>query len=743
MATTYTPQIIADAALIPLADDVCISPPIWWQTLASDWNAESTTGISAGRYIDASGEVESVGIPALQDTYKTGTAGRTGRPFTVITGTWKDDVVAPWSDKYILAMLDNTSGITFEVRDTTGTTAGILHAYVIITRGNTPIGATAHAVAQTYAYLELCYGDVTNYRLAMVYGSPIALEYYTAAAGWSPVAIARKLGHVESYLERNGNRIHFKIKPDSAKGVMVVEVGDGHFLRHAVRPTNPDPSRPNAAGRLPTYDNYRFVGKNGWAAIEVHPLRYPATTITKGALAVGRPLDNLGSGRAVVNLLGDDTTAANTDVTVQQSGDNDLTFTAVSSMVDAGAGVGSAEPARYSDITIFIPAVYASYQLGYPFQRERLRVMKCREVQVWDDANRWGHSYGSITMNNFDGIYTGIYGNFALGLSASNGSTWGPRVRGIMGIGEDGMTLTGQDPVQIVNVPWSDNSYKMNIPLGQEVILDGLCIYTAARLIAQIGNISERWLTTIPNTGFPPYPDAFPFPILGKGTGLTPKYRFLPDASPLGVLLALIQDTGQITVDYFGPVRSTPFYMWHDVYGQFRFEPWDPAFQPVSKYYYAVDPTGQGQIEEIHVSNSIAQLRTEVTIQGQDAFSYELLQLHIPLNQNLGVVGYRYPWLERNSRYASEAGMLQAGRTAAIQASLGTQVVRMKVPFDPLVFAGQVCGIWDNNTLGRQGYFVILSIESEYGIEDVTGREGYQVCSSTVVARSIENSMVL
>lgn len=740
MPTTLIPAVYAEATYVPLAYGAVIAPPVWWWSVAADWNAESGSSIEGGRFSKGKSEVISVPKPYFQDTYLFGTGSRTGRAFDLTTGICKDDWVAPWSSKYGLLFPDSSAAATFDVvmHDTFDT--GLHHELVIVRRGIPPI-ESAPTAANCYAYLELAHGNAQNYRVAMEYGQPIRLDYsQTTETGgnWRAVAICRDLPDTETYLAQNNREIRIQIRPDTDMGIFEVEIGDGHVLRHT-----PDRSRTSGPGNvivgLPDTQRYRLVGKNGWASLEVYPYRYTEVTVRKSKRYVGRTL-NTGAARVLYNQGGASDSNQTNSTTIAQDGNGNLSWETTARTPDVGDDSGAETPAKLTDVVIYIPATFARYSGSVPLPEALLGVTRAEERQYWDDNLRFGYTNGTLYVQNAYGAYTGAYGNYAVNIVASNGNVAGQRCRGVMGIGRDGWRLDRMDPHSIVAIPFSDKSEMMKSALCTELILDGLALPTAVRLLAEHGNIAPDALISVPDVGFPPYPDDFPYYILGKGTGMTPKYRYMPERSALSCLLDLVQDSGQQNGLYRA---ATPYYLWFDVYGQFHFEPYNPALQPIVKSYSSVDPTGAGQIFNLSVHNSVDDMRTEVTVQGQDAFTYELLQWFQNLPENLFTVGWRKPALERNARYASQAYVANIARILATQASLGTQIVMMRVGFDPTVTAGQLVSITDDLTIGGTGLYTIIGIDSEYGLATPDGFSGEHACYSWITARSLVNSLVL
>jgi len=730
--STLNPIIVADTADLPSAYGIQLTPLVIWHSFAGDMNAEGGTGIDNGRYNGASGEFEGLAVPTMQDTYKSGTGSRTGRAFNSISGTWIDDVVSPWSDKYYLLQQDS-SATYWEVTDTAATNNGLQNAVINLHLGVENSGSTRTA-ANCYAVLELAYGYLPNYRLTFQWGQPIRLDYTDTQHGgnWiNGIAICRDLGNVENYLRTHSNQITLTIRPDKSRGLLMVEVGDGHWLRGpAPRPTLP--SDPASTGSLPASECYRFYGARRYAGIEVAPLTFTAPTINKSKRYFG-PDQTANAANAVVgvNLLSTSDASQSASITMQDDGAGNLSYALTAT------NTTNTVPQKIADVMIIIPETWGRSAPGVPLPQSRLSGVKARVLGVWDDATRMGMMSGRLMLNNKNNQYTGRFGNYAIGINGGNGLNYQRIMTGVLGADPDGIQVTRNDPFRFAHVPIRDKFAVMDVPIEQELCLDGFCIFTAVRLLARKGNIHPDFLNYIPNTPLPPYGAGFPFYILPKGTGASPALRFMPNQTALSCLMELISQSGDVD-PYTG--TSTPHYMFFDPLGNFHFEPWNPALQTPVKYYSTGD-TGDGLIMDIRVYNSVAQMRTNVTLQAQDALTYELMQYNLPLPGNYGAVGYRFSALERNQAWGTPAYMQKIAKIAAVQASLPTQVVRIMVPFSPIVFPGNIVWIGEDKALGRAGLFTVMEVDQDWGISAPESNSGFQDCRMWLTCRSIENSI--
>lgn len=717
MPIALQPQICAEVMDPGLADGFQFSPPVGWHSAAVEWNEESGTGL-VGRFDKSTGEVQGKATPKMQSTTLY-TSLNTGRVMDVVSGTWKDDWVASWSNQNGVLMQDATAGAAWEVVDHAETNGGLTHQYVRIGRGDVAPGGT-HTPAAVYAYLELAYGETdSNYRIALVWGQPIRLDFYRG--GWQEgVAVAKDLGNLETILQRTRGIVDLHIMPNALRHMMLVEVDSGHFLRHTPTPTD----RYADVGELPSIERYRFYGANGWASLETYPLRYGAVTVNKSprAVPVGVPVQS-------ATLTANSTAPQNVEQTetgsVTQNPDGTVQWSATAQVTDAGDSLGSATPPTYSDVFCYIPAVWGTRQT-FTQPVEQLPVLQWHEHGVFDPITRMHYHTDRFVVRNRDGHYDNWPGNCAYNLVGGSGSGMAQRNRGIIA---PGFTRHRQDPVRLMECTGHDNSYKLQVPLGQRVIFDGWCIYAAVRYVLECGQISPAFMGAIPDWAPGPAGYDCPYQILGRGTGANPLYEYGPERTCLSILLELVQDAAFISS--WGTYAA--FYTGQDPWGNWLFGPWDPRYLPLRKTYSQIDPSGASQIQSLTVSDSTADMRTELNFQGQDPYTGELLYVHRDLSWNLPIVGYRYGWTERNPRWSSLAYMEKLADAASFLASMPVRTVRMQVPYDPWVNAGDLIYVDD-----PAGFYVILDLQSTVGLADVTGRSGEQIAVSHVTAQSAE-----
>ena len=736
------PNVQAVVTLRPLPQDCgyLAAPPVSFPMLASDWNLSPDTNID-GRYIEQNlGEAQGVLLPKRQDTFINGTAGRSGRAFTVISGTWKDDLVDPLHDVYDLLMPDSMPEITWEVRSAS-ITAGIEAADIVIRRGIPPANDDSARSRTGYTcYLELARNatDNTGYRLAFEWGRPIRLDTtQDNGANWSAAAIARSLGNLERYLAAHGGMLRLRIVPNAARGRLSVEIGDEAVLIHA-RPTLD----------LPAPGSLRLYGKNGSIRFSYFPLRSQPVTVS-GTVNAQRPTPNAVSGFLVLNGPASEPAGQNNSPTLSTDGTT-FTWSAICSTPDAGDGLGGADAPVLASATLIVPAVWTDGVdlIPDPIGAVELPVRTVEEHQVFDDASRTLTTSALVTADNQYGRFTAAYGNRSVEIRASTGGAYCVRFRGIAGESLEGIDLSTNSNASLgrMTLPCRGSEAKMQHAAAQRRLYDGWCLFSAVRFECEIGNVHPRYLQTIPLYVPPganadaPYGPAgadCAYPTLARGAGLSPRYDFGPEVSPWSVLGMLVRESGAVD-----PVtlNSLPYYMGFDASGQFRFEPFDPdGLLPVMYYTDSgvVDDLHTHIVDESHVYNSVAQMRSDIDFQGASSRTGELLAAHITLPDDVRkAIGYHYPWLERNARY-DEGYIQQMAATAAQIASSPQQIVRFKAPFVPSVYAGQKITVNERKSLGGAGQFIILEMRSRYGMRSLQGTDGHRDSYSIITARRV------
>src|ERR1019366_6378079 len=313
------PEAIVTIANIPAVYGYLVQPPIAWATLATQWAAESGTSID-GRFHESRGEVQRSPTIKRQDTFVHGSVNagsRTGRAFTIVSGTWTDDLYYSSYGVYGISLASGAGTGTPSELVAYSTTTQIEDATIIVRRGFSlpeALGSSAyHQRGSCFTYIHLAYQSPDNidYRIALEYDQPIRLDVtYDGGVTWQlGVAIARKLGNVQRYLQANGGEVRFHFQLPIDHNSIDIEIGDGYFLHHApdanqINPSksNTDPSQPPPSF-MPSTGNIRVYTQNGSVAFFYMPFRYQPITVTHSTRDAGEQMLNAGNAYLTGNQL--------------------------------------------------------------------------------------------------------------------------------------------------------------------------------------------------------------------------------------------------------------------------------------------------------------------------------------------------------------------------------------------------------------------------------------------------------
>ncbi len=712
------------------------APPLILPMLARDWNLNPETAIS-GRYIHANlGEVQPVPVPLLQDTYLAGTAGRSGRAFNAISGTWKDDFVDPQHDLFCLLMPDSSPEIAWELRSADITTE-IEAADIVIWRGIPPAADSGARMPGGYsAWLELAYNasDGTGCRIALEWGQPIRLDTTTNnGATWKPAAIARDLGVLERYLAGHGGQVRLRILPDVEASTLNIEIGDEAMLAYTA-----------PSGTLPAPGRLRLSGKCGSVRFCYLPLRWKQLSV-EGRARAGFTHPNAATAFLVCGGPGGAAAGQLSEGRADADG-SDYLWSATATAPDAGDALGSTSPPRLASAAIVVPAVWSDTvgPLPDPIGMLELPVRHIEEVQRFDDISRTLTSHAVVEADNQDGRFAGAYGTRAVTLAATSEGGSTVRFRGIAGGSSGGVTLVTRDGVGTLVLECTGREAMMQHAAAQRRVYDGWCLWSAVRCECELGNVRSESLRNIPlyvppgaiaEAPYGPADAGCPYPVLAAGTGLVPRFLFGAEVSAWAALGMLTRERADIDA---ATGEALPYFYGFDAAGQFRFEPLDTAGLTPVMSYSDEDPGGEGQIiGELRVINSTAQMRSDIAFEGMDARTGAEFAVHLTMPDTVRrSVGFYYPWQERSPRFARSAGGALPLRVlaAARLASYPQQTVQFMAPFLPWVFAGQKVLVSERKSLGGTGEFLITSLRSRYGMR---GAGGMRESISEVTARRI------
>lgn len=750
MPRIYSPSAEVVIGPVVIFDSFPSEPPVWFHTVAPVLH-DSSQAEHDGAYHRESGELHSQGTPVYRDTFLHGNGNLSGYPFSVNLGgsSWTDNWVSPKTGKHGIVFQNAADGGQFDIVQ--DDQMAMQDRCVTIHRGISDLN-TSKIPGNYNCYLELVYGNEGKsggaYRLCFEAAAPVRLEYWGLTDdAWKRFSNSSLEFNAANLFYDLGGEVRLKLHPNPDRGEVVIEFPRGYVLRHT-------PERdaqattlagPNAPAALPPYWQLHFYGKNGFAGLEVGTYGHAPLNITTPKRNYGQMLPGVGTATIVPNVLGNQDGSTTWTGGAVQFPDGSIQASLSGTRPDDGDGNGSPDPVTCSDVLVYRPAKFSN-DPGTPFVSiDLLRSCTITERAVWDDILRISHTSGEIIFQNDDLRYSGAVGNMAINIFGSNGYEAANRCRGIAGHNDPGIEFLRHDPVRIGTLPYADFMAKLNVAIGEEVILDGFSAHTAVWLLLNFA-IDEKYLQFIPNDGFPPYANTSTYiPILPKGTGDNPKYRFTPDQTLFSAILQIVQDTGRVSRQWNGRVVSTPYYFWFDPFGFAHFQPYDAAFGLPVMWFSSRDQSGVGLIEgPLRVSNSVTNIRTDVTVQGQDEFDHSLINVHRPLTWNRNLKGYRDILIERDERFSSNAYAEQHADMLAIQASLPTQLVEFTTAFRPNVFPGNIVGLDDEAILGSglygSGLYVVLEMNSTWGF-DAFG-SGVPICTTRFKCRSAERSVV-
>lgn len=723
------------------------APLLVWSTAAEEIENSSGSSIE-GRYHAGHGSAGGSALAKAQDT--TLASGRnTGTTFTAVTGAANtSDNSTSRAFTYRLLFDNASAGQSWDwVQSTTNDL--LPNEEIVLRRGPQPNGVVTTAT-NFYAYLHLNYQGINgDYRIPFVTGLPICLQYAADGTTFRTVDTCQQVGNPDRWFDSHGDNAYLIIKPFYEDNLLSVELAGGGMLVHGI-PSAAYAPDPTVGSNLPYGGKIRWTGLNGWTSLEVYPMRHQPVTVTKsnrryGGIA-GQTNQKIHAGMAAAVIV----SGSRSNLPAAQTLDYDITtdgqnfaYSATATQPDAGDGLGSEDAPRLAETVAIIPTVWTFDGDG---DLSTLQAEMVDEVQTWNDQARCLTTAGRISSNNYNRVNDGAVGRTALFLSASNdgGATFWARCRGVFGVSDAGLQYDDTDVRHEFSAPFQDFSVKMSgtdTCLSVELIVDGWCLWSAVRALCELGNIHPQYLTYIPfylppgTTSDAPYGPAgedCPYYILPRGTGLNPKFRFTPEMSAWSCLQMLVQELGEPDPN---TGRIIPYYMGFDFNGQFHFEPYDPfVLDPVILYSDVLsgsDPGTARMHNAFHITSSVEQMRTDIVFEGLNAYTNELDYVHIPQPDSIAKVkGYRSAWVERNARWGTQEYLERVANVAAVQSAIPDQLLQFQTFFIPYVNAGDVCLV---NRLGQTSPYVVTQLRSRYGVLP----NGYGVCESTVIARSI------
>jgi hypothetical protein len=730
---------ILEVADIPSTRGICIRKPIIRHTIGQQWHDASSVSIYGGRKIDHSGEIHGNGYPHLQDTFLDSTPGLTGRSFSADAGSWYDDYSGA-TELYTRGIFHpiDASGGSYGATSTDNNATALPFAEIHLFLYPPQPGTTSATSWNSYIYF--CWPNQYDYRIAVEWGRPFALDYTTDRwSSYKRIDVQSKLGRTDNFLRANGNHIKITSRPNLQENTALFEIGDGYYLHHA--------PKVNGVLQLPAAGKLSLAGTGGGVGMHYYPLDYDTLQVDLPEWDFGAPLANAGSAHTYHNSL----SRPDPEQSVQTTVNGDGQHVQVSFVVEPPPGGG---PPMLSDACYCVPAEWATFVAGstlLPF-RETLPNMLVDETEISDSIARTYTYSADITCDNWDHSYSGAYGSLITRLTASNGYEESPRWigvssrRGIEFVSGDSL----RDPKSRFILHVSGLEEMMMAPLGQEIIVDGFAESSAFRLLGECGNVHPAFMSRIPLYVPPNASTAAPYGpagpdwsapygiVLGSGSGLKAKFRFVEDQLAWDAINILTDDLSW--PDEYG--FPAAYYQGFDITGQLRVEPVSWIGVPPAATYSEQDPSGLYQIRNLRVVHSVENMRTSIDLIGSDPISGDLLFKHIPQSPNvIAKLGYNYGLIQRSPRLISESYMDRVGTAMQIATSFSTQILVMEVPFWPSRHAGDVIWCYAPSQ-GVNGLFKIEKLRSVYGLSDVTGMGAAKLPrSSFMICRAVQNTL--
>lgn len=698
------------------------SPPFVVWAVAERWNAESDAKKKKGRYKQDKKRTEGAMDRKRIDT-SLSTGRNTGFIFVPESGTWADDWVDPITNTYGLLIQDATPGVLYQATSQDNLTPSIEPAEIVIGRGFPGLspGGTGYAAAECFTSLTWGIGLSYQYQLTFMYGRPLMLQFSKdSGATWFPHAENRSLPNLEQMLQQNGNRLRLNVSLDHSERLLNIEFADGRHLSHGL-PLD-------LKGSMNAPAKFRIQHRNGWLHFTYAPLRHGPAEMTSAKFDRGVAYPTLDHAVVKLNTL-DGSPTDQTDTGSVVVSDTGFHVEMSASRPDAGDGLGSKNAPILTDVEVTMPALWTNEVGGIvDLRTATLQPQVITEHQHFDPITRLFRSEAIIQALNEDGSLNDLIGALAVELDMSNGGALRRRMTGIA----EGPIYSRSDPIRLFTLHVADKLVYLQEQLGQEVTFDGWCIWSVFRFLCEVAGIHPQWLTFLPlyippgKTEEAPYGQAgidCPYPVLARGTGGAPKYRYYPEAVCMAILQEVLQDISEVD-----PVFGTPapYVCGADPEGNVLIFPYFISDLPVKHVYSDIDPSGQGLISgQIQWSVDTSSLRTNLTLQGLDPFTAEFLHVWKTMpDQVRALVGRPRDMIDRSVRYQSLPQMAEVMDALSVPASLPVMVGDFTAPFQGHVFAGDMVQVFDSHHPEFAGNYIV---------EDSLVQEGYVGANATVL----------
>ncbi len=730
-----------------------MNPPLVWSVTAQDMHSESGSWVNTSSYNKSLGEL--YGHPIASKNGICLTMNSTTYPNAITfdpTGTMIDTWASPDNGTTGLLMVPSTDTI-IATQHTPFDTLPALRFTVHMTGVITAAPGDYGMAIQISPYL----------RLLVSMQQPIGVQLWDGVTknastswttGWNTVAMLSDNKDAQNYIIQNNNQVSIDLLPCPEDNTIIFKVNNEPPIVWAIDPTsdqwNNDPNSPTYNSQA--YDPIAnpqvifFVYKSGWATVEMETLTFSNISVTKQPYNLGAPHPNADAItfaiNATSNIPSEDIGSGSPPATGQY---HKITpnFTDKTVGFTADVGRGDGLPPRLRDVTAIIPANWKFFPstIGTNYSEGRLNIEAFREKRTFDDINRILTVSGHIVLNNYDGIYTGMAGSYLLENTMSlNMDGMQTFARGLMvvGAGKGGWSSYGSSANAHVSAAYEDLLSVLDTAISIEVICDGWYVYSAVRCLCELGSMHPMFLQNVPYyippgaNQYAPYgpagndlpEDAF---VLGRGTGLNPRYRFTPEMTARQCLMQILKDLG--TPDP-NTGRVIPWYMGMDFTNQLFFGPYDPLSQiSVATFLdmqydnrgWNVAGDGSGPfpiIGEIQVSSDTSNLRTEVVFEGRNAFTNELMvERRVSPDYVIAWKGQRSAWVERSGRWATSKYLKQVADNASVKASIASTLIQWKSVAVPWLSPTMIVCIVEQGRYGGSGYFVITEMDFTVGCD--------------------------
>ncbi len=584
--------------------------------------------------------------------------------------------------------------------------------------------------------------------------------------GWNTVAMIADVANVQHHLITHNNEIVIDVLPIQDDNAILVRMNDNTPMLWAYDPYSQDwgytgDNNPDGSGPPPGANNLDglyinpfasplisfLLYSSNWATVEMSTLKYAPIVLDKLPLNIGRPHPNADQMAVVINALSGGKSMLQKSSKPAATGSQNYTvenkFTTKKIGYKLTVSRDDGIPPRLRDATAIIPAhwKYVSPTTTWSGDSTRFRIMSYTETSKFDDINRVITTSGMLKINNYDSYYTGIGGTFMIdrymALNINQFELY-KRVGGIAGHLPGGWSGYGSGPNSYIETEYQDMLSVLDVALSIEVICDGWYVYSAVRYLCEAASLHPYFLRNLPKYIPPGAPKNAPYGpagtdvpdtgyVLGRGTGLNPRYRFTPEMTARQCLMQILRDLG--TPDLING-RVIPWYMEWMPDDTLFFGPYDPLQAGILATFidhsYDVNKMKDDNVFEligqIEISNDVSNLRTEVVFEGRNAFTNELMveRLTAP-DYVISWKGQRSAWVERSGRWATKPYLQQVAQNALVKATIPVQMIRWQSVAVPWLRAGNVVTVSENTRLGGTYQFIITEMEFEIGA-DAEGR---------------------